>query len=223
MGTERQPSSMAEQHAETQWPIVSRVPARTRVNGEEACNRRVTALRWEIEIRVIATVVLPEDAVMATEVPAATGAATVVVQVTRAAIVRVVVQATRAGIARVAERQEAETAWAIVAFPAVRVAVPAPLVEADPVEAAHEPAVHVVLPAWEGAPVVVAAHAVVVEVGAGKSRTRRSYEKQAVRSHCMRHDANHFGRLLPMCCRRSFAIAVGSEHDCVFAANAKGV
>src|SRR5258708_3663053 len=77
MGTERPPSSMAEQLAEIQWPIVSRVPARTRVNGE-ACNKQATALQWEIEIRVVATAVLQADEVVATVLPAVMGAAVVV-------------------------------------------------------------------------------------------------------------------------------------------------
>jgi len=48
-------------------------------------------------------------------------------------------------------------------FPAVREAALAPLVEADPAEAARGPAAHVAHPAWEEAPAVA-----VVEVGADK-------------------------------------------------------
>ena len=48
-------------------------------------------------------------------------------------------------------------------FPAVREAALAPLVEADPAEAARGPAAHVAHPAWEEAPAVG-----VVEVGADK-------------------------------------------------------
>jgi len=107
MGTERHPSSMAEQLAEIRWPIVSRVPARTRVNGE-VCNKQATALRREIEIRVVATAVLQADAgslVAATVVPAAIGAATGAVVVVPAGE-----QATRAPIAEAVEQAGVETA-----------------------------------------------------------------------------------------------------------------
>ena len=103
MGTERQPSSMGERLAEIQWPIVSRVPAKTRVNGE-ACNKQATALQSEIEIRVVATAVLQADEgspVVATAAPVVTGAAIVV---------PAGVQATRAPIAGAAEQAGAETA-----------------------------------------------------------------------------------------------------------------
>jgi len=105
MGTERQPSSMGERLAEIQWPIVNRVPARTRVNGE-ACNKQATALRWEIEIRVVATAVLQGDEgspVVATAVP-------VVTEAEAAIVVPAGVQATRAPIAGAAEQAGAETA-----------------------------------------------------------------------------------------------------------------
>jgi hypothetical protein len=105
MGTERRPGSMAEQLAGILWPIVSRVPVRTRVNGA-ACNKQATALRWEIEIRVVATAVLQEDEcslVVATVLPPVT-------EVVAAIVVPAGVQATQAPIAGVAEQAEAEIA-----------------------------------------------------------------------------------------------------------------